>query len=209
MIRLRIVGDGERDAATVPMLVEGILGGDFARETSPWPRLHRREKKVKGYKLSGHGQKLIYALTQARQRRFDGVVATVDADGPKRGEKLSQLKLARDADRSRAAPLPTALGEAVPHNEAWLLDDEKAVRTALGLPPDTPVPTVRPAAYQKTELEALHRSSPRCNEPPLEVWAQIAAHVHEERCNHRKDTGFEAFAAEVRSEIGPLFTRTA
>ncbi len=207
MIRLRIVGDGERDAATLPPLVKGILGADFTAHATSWPRLHHAEKKIKGFSLKGHALKLVYLLTEARQAHFDGVVATVDADEPRRSEKLKQLKLAREADRSRAAPLPAALGEAIPHNEAWLLDDPVAVREGLRLPADTPIPNVRECADPKSRLEELHRQSPRAAEAPLDVWPHIAARVDAPRCNHKQETGFAAFIDEVNAELGPLFAQ--
>jgi hypothetical protein len=207
MIRLRIVGDGERDAATLPPLVKNILGTNFTAHASSWPRLHRGEKKIKGYDLKGHGLKLVYLLTEARQARFDGVVATIDADEPTRSEKLKQLKLAREADRSRAAPLPVALGEAIPHNEAWLLDDPVAVREGLHLPVGAPIPNVRECADPKPTLEELHRQSPRAAEAPLAVWPDIAARVNATRCNHKQETGFAAFAEEVKVELGSLFAK--
>jgi hypothetical protein len=208
MRKLRFVGDGERDAVTVPKLVLGILRADFEHMASPWPRLHRGEKKIRGYDLKGHGLKLAYVLTEARQSGFHGVVATVDTDRSERGERLRQLKTAREADRSKFAPLPTALGEATPHNEAWLLDDPVAVRQGLNLPANAGIPDVRGCSYPKSALEELHRDSPRAAEPPLNVWPDIAAQVDAVRCTHKQDTGFEAFIAEVEAELRQLFTLT-
>lgn len=205
MIRLRIVGDGERDAATLGPLVKGILRADFAPEASPWPRLHRGEKKPRGYSLAGAALKLYYLLIEARDRQYNGVVATVDADKDRTSDKLRQLKLARDADRATRPPLPAALGEAIPHNEAWLLDDPVAVRQGLHLVQDASIPNVRDCRYPKSTLEQLHQQSPRADKGPLEVWPDIAAAVRVDRCNHREETGLAAFVDEIRSELGPLF----
>lgn len=207
MRRLRIVGDGERDAATVPPLVRGILKADFTAEPSPWPRLHRGEKKAPGYHLKGYGLKLYYLLRSARSSGADGVVATVDADKATRRQRLNEMRKAREADRAVRPPLPAALGEARPHSEAWLLDDPAAVREGLGLSRDAQVPNVRDCSYPKHILEELHRGSPRHDDAPLAVWPDIAAQVEPERCAHKEETGFEAFAQDVQEELGPLFGR--
>jgi len=205
MRKLRIVGDGQRDAATIPALLRGLLKAEFASRTTPWPRLHRGEKKAHSFHLKGYGLKLWYVLREARTDGHDGVVATVDADKDRAREKLTQLKQAREADRVRWAPLPTALGEARPHNEAWLLDDPVGVREGLALAKDHLIPNVREVSSPKDELAGLQQASPRSDERPLDVWAGIAACVDERRCNHKTETGFEAFAREVRAELGPLF----
>lgn len=208
MRHLRIVGDGHRDVAAVPQLVRAVLGSGFQHSARTWQfyvRLHRREKKVPGYVLRGYGVKLLYVLQAARAAGDDGVVATVDADKDRRHERLEQLKTAREADRARHTPLPAALGEARPHSEAWLLDDPVAVREGLGLARNADVPDVLNCDYPKDSLEDLHKHSPRNSEPPLKVWPDIAARVDVSRCNHQKETGFEAFREEVRRELGPLF----
>jgi hypothetical protein len=205
MRHLRIVGDGERDAAVLPPLVRRILNADLTDRTTPWPRLHRGQKKIPGYSLKGYGLKLLYVLRSARSDRAEGVVACIDADRDRRRQRWRQMKKAREADRSQNPPLPTALGEAKPHNEAWLLDDAVAVREVLRLPSDTEVPNVQRCSSPKAALEDLHQRSERKDERPLSVWPEIAARVDTSRCTHKKRTGFEAFVREVESELGPLF----
>jgi hypothetical protein len=205
MRHLRIVGDGERDAAVLLPLVRHILNADFTDRSTAWPRLHRGQKKIPGYSLKGYGLKLLYALRSARLDRADGVVACIDADRDRRRQRWRQMKKAREADRSRNPPLPTALGEARPHSEAWLLDDAVAVREALELARDHSVPSVIRSTDPKAALEELLAKSERRDSRPLEVWPAIAARVDASRCAHRRQTGFEAFVREVKSELGPLF----
>lgn len=205
MRHLRIVGDGERDAAVLPALVKRILNADFTHEATSWPRLHHGAKKLRGYSLKGYGLRLLYVLHSARMARADAVVACVDADKERRRQRLKQMKTARDADRSQNPPFPAALGEAKPHSEAWLLDDAAAVREVLRLPSDAEVPNVQRRSSPKAALEDLHERSERKDERPLSVWPEIAARVDTSRCTHKKRTGFEAFVREVESELGPLF----
>ncbi len=196
MIRLLFVGDGKRDAATVPRLVEQILGTSVQEDTRVWARLHGAGR--------GYEAKLLYALRQARDQNVGGVVATLDSDEDKPRRRLRRLKDAREADRERSPPIPTALGEAVPHGEAWLLDDPVAVREGMRLPGDTEVPGVRSTKNPKSALTRLMALSPRENDETLLVWADVARRVDPARCTHSKKTGFHTFVEEVRSELGAI-----
>lgn len=197
MIHLLFVGDGERDAVTVPRLVEGILGISIREETRRWARLHRAGR--------GYDRKLKFAFRLVRVAEAEGLVATVDHDEEKKKRaRLRTMQQVREAERREFPPLPTALGQAVPHGEAWLLDDPVAVRQALKLPNDTQIPTVSKTKDPKKALESLLAESKRAGERYLHVWADIAREVDPERCVHSKETGFEAFADDVRDELGAL-----
>ena len=198
MIHLLFVGDGRRDDVSVPRLVETILGAEVREDTRTWGRFHR-DTAGRGYR-----RKLLYAFRQARDVRAEGLVATLDADKAPRGERLNKLRDGRDAERKRSGALPAALGEAVPHGEAWLLDDATAVREGLGLAGDVRFPSVVQTENPKRTLEGLLKESPRAGERPVEVWGDIARHVQPSRCRHSKKTGFENFVAEVRTELGSI-----
>ena len=194
-LRLFFVGDGERDAETVPRLVERILGTDVDGETDKWARLHGGK---------GYGRKLRYAIRQAKAQGLHGLVVTLDRDKTPRSERLGKLKEAREADRHLDVFVPTAVGEARPHGEAWLLDDQAAVREALGLPSDTDVPTGKSVKNPKKELHKLLKQSPRRKERPLVVFPEIATLVELPRCPHAEQTGFKDFSEEVVRELGSL-----
>lgn len=196
MIRLLFVGDGERDAVTNPHLVKVITGASVEPTTRPWARLNGAGR--------GYDRKLLFALLQARQAGLEGVVATVDRDTSSGKDRLRELQAARTRDREKRAPLPTALGAADPHAEAWLLDDPVAVRTVLGLRVDLDIPTVRHAKSPKGEIARLHAASPRVNEPVRGLLAEMARSLSIDRCQHRRETGFAHFVQDVRDEIGPL-----
>lgn len=196
MIRFLYVGDGERDRVVLPELVASVLGQAAASEFLPWARTHNHG--------SGHRRQIQFALRQARDLGCDGLVAVVDCDRAPARARLQQLQEGRAADRSTAAPFPTALGEARPHLEAWLLDDSAAVRIAMELPRDTQIPNVRKVSKPKAVLETLLESSPRRDERPTQVWAAIANCLEVTRCPHADETGLAAFADDVRSELGQL-----
>ena len=199
MIRLLFVGDGERDAAMNPHLVRTITGIRVEPTARPWARLNAAGR--------GYECKLLFAIRDARDRQLDGVVATVDQDKSRGRDRLRELVAARAKDREYAAPLPTAVGVANPHAEAWLLDDPVAVRTALGLGTGVQIPNVRTARNPKSDLNGLQSMSERRDEPVRTVLADIARSVDPRRCQHARETGFAAFVDDVRSEIGSLATQ--
>jgi len=197
MILLHIVGDGPRDEATLPRLVERILGLSeqlIASTFSNWARLH-------GEAGRGFGRKLSFAVRQAIDAGASGLVAVVDRDRDHQKTKLDEMFRARDEDRSRGRIIPAALGEAVPHGEAWLLDDAVAVRAALGLSPKTSIPSIARTKNPKGVLTMLLGKSPRHDDRPVIVWGEIARTLVAARCKYASRTGFAAFINEVEAEL--------
>src|SRR5258708_2144006 len=194
MIRLFFVGDGQRDAVTVPRLVEGILGVTINAETDNWQDL-----RLAG---GGYPRKFLYAMRRAKARGLAGIVATVDTDRARNKLRLRELRKAREEERSRLPAFPAAIGQADPHGEAWLLDDPVAVRAALDLAATVEIGTVRRTKDPKEELETLRRASPRSGDRLLDLLTNIARAVQSHRCVHARETGFHAFEDEVKMELG-------
>ena len=166
MAKLKIIGDGLRDKATLPPIVRSLLGCEFEAHGSPWQagmgHLHKSQTMRRGKSLKGYGRKLYLELRSARANGLDGLVAVVDQDRDRSGSKLKSMADAREIDREERASLATALGEAIPHNEAWLLDDLVAVRIGLALESDADVPVVTRCRYPKSDLTtALDQSAMR------------------------------------------------
>ena len=196
MIKLFFVGDGPRDEAVVPHLVAKILALDALQSGfSPWASLHKKSK--------GYARKLRFAIRQARDQNALGLVATVDSDESGRSGRLNQLRDGRDEDRQSAPPFPTALGEAIPHLEAWLIDDPVAVCAALHLAADATVLTVRQTKDPKSTINELSRHRADF-ENVVDALEQIARRVEPSRCAHEAETGFKAFVADVKHELSPL-----
>jgi hypothetical protein len=192
MIPLLFIGDGPRDGAMMPAIVKTILGNEIRPQTRSWARLNRAG--------SGYDRKLLFAVAEARSQDLTGVVATVDADrsGP---ERITQMRAARERDRSRNLPVPIALGCAQPHGEAWLLDDPDAIREALGLPESHLLANVRKTNDPKAELEVAMRVCTLGEVRPLILMGAIAQRFLPGRCRHKEETGFRAFEDEVRREF--------
>jgi len=195
MIRLLFVADGPRDAATVPHFISSILGTSVEPRTTPWVRLNRSR---------GYAGKLRFAGIQAKEIGAAGLVAVVDTDKAPSGGRFREMRKARDEIRTTTAPYPTALGEATPHGEAWLIDDQVAVRRALRFEAAIPITTIRKTKNPKETLNALIRQSERAEDELMDVLADIARGVDPSRCVHGGETGFLRFMDEVNAELGPL-----
>ena len=194
MITLLFVGDGERDAAMLPPIVRTIVGSEFSTISEHWSRLWQGG--------GGYHRKLIYASKQALDRGAKGVVAVVDVDRDRKGVRLAKLKSAQSEILQKSPALRVAVGEAVPHGEAWLLDDPGAVRTALELSAEAPI---KRGNNPKEELESLTAQSPNPVSSFKESCARIAEKVQTDRCQHAKETGFADFVDDVKAHLCPLF----
>lgn len=198
-MRLRIIGDGPRDEGVLKCLVETLLGRSVEAGFRDWHRIRLRRPS--------YGNKLKLELLNARADGDDGVVAVVDADREPRRARLRELAAGREEHRNTHGPFPAALGEARPHVEVWLLDDEKAVRAGLSLPGDHRVTwNERDAKGALNEIIAACAGSARRFVDHLPM---IAREVRLERCNHRATTGFGDFAADIETEFGTQPQRSA
>ncbi len=199
MIRIYFVGDGERDAATIPYLVIDILQIKIEATTTHWPRLNSGGK--------GYPKKLRFAMKQAIDARADGLVAVVDRDKAEKRSRLRELQAGREAWRANSTmpPLPAALAEASPHGDVWLLADPVVIREALELSNDVKIKSVRNTKDPKATLNELIKGSKYRNEMDIKVvLADIARLVDHRRCSHPEETGFGEFVKDVRVEFGHL-----
>jgi hypothetical protein len=200
-MKVLFVGDGHRDSKVIPAIVEHTLGLDTGAiangstcESWSSVTLHGR----------GYARRLPYFVNRARTHKMDGVVCTVDSDKAPKRARLKELLSARQEDRTKNAPFPTAIGEARPHLEAWLLDDREAVRAALPLPDGLDVPSLKKASCPKTSLNALFNACGlRDGDSCSERLAMIAESLDPLRCHNAQETGLKAFVASIREEFGP------
>jgi hypothetical protein len=197
MIRMHFVGDGPRDEATLPCLVENILGIEIEAKAHSWKSLHLRSGK-------GFQKKLRFSVSRALDDDAAGLVAVVDRDKSEARSRLRELQQERNDHRSKLPPFPTSLGEAAPHGEAWLLADENAVREALSLKMEVAIPSVSKTKDPKGMLERLIQQSARRGESVTPILTEITRLVDEQRCVHRDETGFAYFAEDVRRELAHL-----
>ena len=106
------------------------------------------------------------------------------------------------------------IGEAIPHFEAWLLDDERAVKLVLDVPAADQIPRPDRCESPKVELEGLIEAAAREGRDGTggewsdrdEAKAAIARRISPARCRRRKHTGFADFLTDLSEEFGPEFT---
>lgn len=199
MIRIQILGEGPRDACAVPPLIENLLDCRTTPEFTAWSdgslqRFHRKG-------LPKLGKKLLFALSRASADGMHGVIALIDDDCHD-GDRVEALRAGREAHRHTSPAIPAAVGSAIPHFEAWLLDDPRAVRDALRLPRNHAIPSPVGTNSPKETLHQLFVSCPRCNDDiEKDVLPDIARNVKLERCNQRHQTGLQDFADDLREEF--------
>jgi hypothetical protein len=151
-----VVGDGPRDQLALPEIVRNLLG---LKVVTRYDDLHKViYLKEKG---SANVRKVKYLTRRARSNGFLVLAIVVDRDKCRRRERLGDLHEGRDEVRRSSPPFPTALGEADPHFDVWLLDDVVAVREGLGLSGDVEVPNAVSVVSPKEILAKLIRECPR------------------------------------------------
>lgn len=189
-MKLAYVGDGPRDEQMVPVLVERWIG--------PHERAFEAWHSIPLHQGRGYGRKAKYVAIRASRDGADALVATVDQDGG--APRLPGLLTARDELRANGELLPIAVGEAIPHGEAWLVDDLEPLRSVLGLSPGAKAP---PGKDPKAELDALIDEAGR-PERRVEILGLVAAQVDVARCRRARKTGLEAFHQDVLDQLGAL-----
>ena len=196
-----VVGDGPRDQSALPNLVCAILGTNVESRYDDWH--HVSYLRGKG---SIYARKVKYLTRRARVDNFAALAIVVDTDNSSPRVKWRELRNGRDDDRQKNPPFPTALGEANPHFDVWLLDDKVAVCEALELSSDSDVPNAVKVDYPKNDLSKLVEQSPADFSQVSDALGEIAARISSKRCGHSKDTGFATFEKEVCDEIKPVIS---
>jgi hypothetical protein len=195
MIRLLIVADGPRDEATLPPLVETIVGKSIGAQFVPWRGL-RVHSPGKGNRT---GRKLKFAVRRAQSDNLEGVVAVVDRDRDE--DRLRDLTDARADDRAGGVNLPTAVGCAVPHSEKWYVSDRTAMKVCFPGGTDADFEAIQRSRKPKDDLDGLFAAH---DVPKIEGLRILSSNLQVSRCAHRDDSGLSAFEADLIAEIGPI-----
>ena len=190
-----VIGDGPRDSIALPKLVQHLMRKQTKWQYEDW---HTRSHLFGRGKGTVYTKKVKYFTRLAKDRDCVALVVS-DTDRAPYGEKLRQLRTGRDEDRQIHPPFPTAIGEANPHFDVWLLDDAHAVKTVVGCS-SSAVPNIRNCTSPKDILTNLVVESDIESELSV-VLGLIVDEFDVSRCNHDNETGLEEFAEEVRIEL--------
>ena len=152
MIQVTFVGDGERDAATVPHLASSILGIPIEAKCVHWARLNSAG--------TGYPRKLRFAIVQSIDAEAEGLVAVVDRDKAKERSRLRELQ----AERSTivmpggTSPSPSAKRPLMATHGYWMTPPrfEKPLKSTT----TAAITSVRRTKDPKTNLNELHQRQP-------------------------------------------------
>ncbi len=194
MTDVLLVSEGPNDRAVIPVIIEKATNQKFEFSYMPWTELRR-------HRITGFEAKLGLALAVARLNSHLGLVGVVDADDQPK-VRIAALRRAKEKDRQKLdlERLPTALGEANPELEAWLLDDHEAVKKALALPAQTKIPSPFECKDVKISLDELISKSAR-NENRTERLCEIAKSIEFDKCRNSKATGLQSFVDDLKNEF--------
>jgi Domain of unknown function (DUF4276) len=230
-MRVLILGEGPTDLGrlesdgtlqlegTLPILVRKLIAQvapqtpiDIrAQKSTKKPRRFPESARRMGPSRYGYANRLRGLLALPEGREADAIVMVVDRDGDRHKDRIVELNKGRE--ELKKANKPCAVGVAIEMIEAWLLADEKALRScledhAIQRQPDPENLTGHDEAsdhHPKGRLErlmalALGHDIPSSDFPFHYAAIALAAEVHvlEQRCPQ----GFQPFAAQVRALPG-------
>jgi len=199
MLSIFILGDGPLDNAMLPPLIKRILNVEINPEFKAWKdiRLHGRSGK------GGYGAKLKYAVRHVKATDdLKALVAVVDQDKDKKETRIIELKKDREVERHHE--IPASVGRAIPHGEAWLIDDHEAIKEALGLPADAQIPSVKKTGNPKNVLNEIHQQHKGDLQSRKDAYACIAKNVRLSRCRFPEKTGFKEFVEDLMKEFSAI-----
>lgn len=199
MLSIFILGDGPLDNAMLPPIIKRVLDVETNPEFKAWKDIRLNRKSSKG----GYAAKLKYAIRRVKARdSLQAVIAVVDQDKDNKGTRIVNLKEARDADRHHN--IPTSVGRAIPHGEAWLIDDHEAVKQGLGLPADAKIPSVNKTNNPKNALNEILQDLNDNMKSRKYAYESIAMNVQLPRCRFPEKTGFSGFVEDLETEFACL-----
>ncbi|MBI3819173.1 MAG: hypothetical protein HY286_10815 [Planctomycetes bacterium] len=209
-VEIHLLVDGERDAKALPHIIHNILESkpECRSITSFSPRhwkdlrFHNRDKKAR---LQGYAKKLQYIIDENHNGIGRAIVAVVDRDRDADGARVRELRSTRTDARLQAIRVPLAIGEAIPHGEAWLLPDRHVVAGVFEV---DPAEVNIKAKSPKDELQRLGEKK-ITKEKFSDRLETLAKKVRVHVIADRSDNGFAEFAEDIKKELGSLFSGAA
>jgi hypothetical protein len=181
-------GPSELNGALQNLIVRlGVKGDDIEVARVSQRDIHAHHGRGKGY-----FKRAVRWMLEAQKRGFDAIILVIDQDGlPERTREIN------DAQEYGGTSVYRALGVAIRTFDAWMLADEKALTTILGMAVSRqpePESTVDP----KGICGGLLQTS-ACSLRQTEMYAAIAEVVDIAVLEKRCPKGFAPFAQRVRA----------
>jgi hypothetical protein len=228
-MRILILGEGPTDLGLfpedegtfdlegpIPVLVRRLLEDKGIHTTLEFhpsllrkiPRLNPGRKMRPADSISGFENKLRGLLGLPLGRGADAIIAVTDRDGEKHKDRILELNKGRE--HIQEAGKKCAVGVAIEMIEAWLLADEKALRSALENkniqrqkdPEEIYASDESSNKHPKGLLNHLIHKSPKSDKSIPELFAEIARNIDLEVLIQRCPTGFAPFAQQVQELAG-------
>lgn len=185
-MRVLLVSEGKHEeSGALETLVKRVASCD-------WDRANSNRVQVQPGKGQRFSKRAIAWIRHAQKLGYDALVLVIDEDSDR-----ERIRAIDSAQEENAISFPRALGIAIHAFDAWMLADEKALASVLGMN----VPT-QPAPEDNRNPKSVCASLLGQSKYGLwkrEMYAKIAEVVDVVRLQERCPKGFGVFAARLRS----------
>jgi len=189
-VKVLIVAEGEHESSgALQTLIERLT-----EESHTYTVRRLKERGIGALHGRGRGfyKRAVRWLLEAQKHHFAAIVLLVDEDGYT--NRVSEVNAAQDEPKG----VPRrALGVAIRSFDAWMLADESALQSVLGLP-----------IQRQADPESQRRPKEQCESllaqanhpmPQREMYANISGCVDLSALEARCPRGFAPFAQRVRA----------
>ncbi|MDQ3329402.1 MAG: DUF4276 family protein [Planctomycetota bacterium] len=179
------------DTGALEVLVRRLLDREIDFESRKPNDRDFRRVRVHG---KGHAYEKVVVpfLLEAERRGFDAVVFLIDEDGDQ--ERRAAMEAAQ---ANRRSALPRACGAAIRSFDAWMLADEQALSSLLGIAVSTS-PEPERLRNPKAICER-YRDEAGCKRRLRDLYANYASHAKLNLLKQRCPEGFGRFAERVEN----------
>lgn len=191
-MKVLLVSEGKHEeSGALESLVKRVV---TRRVTScEWDRANSRKVQIQPGKGDPLTKRALAWIQYAKKSGFDALVFVIDEDGYR--ERIDDLNAAQ-SETSVTATFPRALGVAIRSFDAWMLADEKALSSVLGMSIQTQQSPEDIKEPKTVCSDLLNQST--CGLWQREMYARIAEEADLARLVDRCPKGFGVFAKRLQ-----------